>query len=445
MGRKGVQSLAFSGTTLENVAVFPADAFHIWHMRVTDLNANVLPGSGWGETNLGEAWDPTTHTETYTFPWGTVSTQFLQTGDTLNLIVTETNNAGSGVLVDGAEIYPFALHFPQDPKSFSSYTQYAITTIEPGVSIADFGTGVVTSVIPDESVALYGGWKTAGPSTYTPIMTSTPPDGLATFLPHNNAPVQPGGALSYTVSLRFTPEGTPASAADAYASFAATYPSQMTWTDKRAIGTAYLASFTHRHRRCHAARWLPHQSPPLLQRLHRRHHKCHRSEPLSGPPPRAGRIHRHQHRLSRRPGRPSPGTSRANNTRRVPATFAPPTRSPPLPRRWKASSPTPPPPTSARSLDDAYFKIIASAGFKIGLCLRPQVFTPGPNGTASQVSLTGDAAIIANLEAKAKVRLQPLGSDYLLRRLHRRQQRWHTRSSHLRATHHRSPQPPLHP
>ena len=243
-GSKGVQTIAYNSTTLENTALFPGDTFHIWHLKATDLTGNVLSSgqTGWGESNNGESWNSQTKTETYNFSWGSIATQFVQNGNNLDIVVTETNNAGSGIILDGVEIFPFALHFPVDPAGFQGYTQYAITTTAPGVSAADFGTGVVTSVLPKESQPLYGGWKAQGNSTYSPILTSTAPDGLATFLPHNDVPVQPGSSFTYTASLRFTPEGTPATVTDAYASFATTYPSQMTWTDKRILGTAYLAS-----------------------------------------------------------------------------------------------------------------------------------------------------------------------------------------------------------
>ena len=243
-GNKGIQTLSYNGVTLENVGSYPADLFHIFHMKSTDLNGNLVAAGayGWGETNTSESWNASTNTETYTFPWGSISTQFVQSGSNLNMIVTETNHAGSGIIFDGAELYPLALHFPQDPVGFNGYNQYVITTMDPGVSAADFGYGVVTSVLPNESIAMYGGWRGAGTNTYTPFMTTTAPDGLATFLPSNDYPVQPGSSLTYTVSLRFTPEGVAANAADAYASFAATYPSQLHWTDKRIIGTAYLAS-----------------------------------------------------------------------------------------------------------------------------------------------------------------------------------------------------------
>ncbi len=243
-GSKGVQTLTYGGTVLENVGANGSDSFHIWHMKSTDLNGNPISSGqyGWGESNNGTNWNAQTQTETYNFSWGSIATRFVQNGDNLDMIVTETNNAGSGILFDGAEIFPFALHFPSDPAKFNGYTQYSITTTGPGVSVADYGSGVVTSVIPNEAQATYGGWLTQGNNTYAPLMTTTAPDGLATFLPRNDLPVQPGSSLTYTVSLRFTPEGTAANASDAYASFAATYPNQMTWSDKRIIGTAYLAS-----------------------------------------------------------------------------------------------------------------------------------------------------------------------------------------------------------
>ena len=402
-GAKGVQTLSFGSTVLEDVGANPADLFHIWHMRSTDLLGNVVSSGeyGWGESNNGESWNAATNTETYVFAWGTVSTQFVQSGNILNLIVTETNNAGSGIVFDGAEIYPFALHFPQDPGGFFGYTQYAITTLEPGVSVADFGTGVVTSVIPNEAIAMYGGWKAAGTNTYTPLMSTTAPDGLATFLPSNNVPVQPGSSFTYTVSLRFTPEGTPASAADAYASFAATYPSQMTWTDKRIIGTAYLASspagtgditqpggYPTNPRRYFNDPSVDITTPAGLtafqdRMLAQATANAANSASLSAQGVVTWDIEGEQYPQT---------TSYVCSPDQI-AAVAPEMESAIL----DAKSPY-----FGQKLDDAYFKIMTQAGLRVGLCLRPQVFNLAANGTASQVYLTGNSAIIANLETKAR-------------------------------------------
>ena len=111
-GAKAIQTLAYAGVTLEDVRVYPADSFHIWHSKSTDLRGKVMPG--WGENNNGEAWDPVTHTETYLFPWGTIATEFAQHGNTLDVRVVENNHSDSGIVFDGAEIFPFALHFPHD-------------------------------------------------------------------------------------------------------------------------------------------------------------------------------------------------------------------------------------------------------------------------------------------------------------------------------------------
>ena len=195
-------------------------------MKSTDLNGNVLSQGqyGWGENNSGTSWNPQTLTETYNFSWGTVSTQFLQSGNNLDMIVTEVNNPNSGIIFDGAQVFPFAIHFPQMPVGFYGYNQYTNMATEPGVTPADYGSGIVTSVIPDESLPIYGGWLSQGGTTYVPLMTATAPDSLPTYYTFNDVPVQPGHSYTYRVSLRFTPEGIPADSSDAYRSFAQTYP-----------------------------------------------------------------------------------------------------------------------------------------------------------------------------------------------------------------------------
>ena len=401
-GSKGIQTLNFNGINLEDTGLYPSDLFHIWHMKSTDLNGNVVSAGqfGWGENNNGESWNPSTSTETYTFSWGTIAAQFVQSGNNLNIIVTETNNAGSGILFDGAEIYPLIFHFPQDPAGFSGYSQYAITTTDPGVSVADFGSGIVTSVLPNEAVPMYGGWKNAGPATYSPILTSSAPDGLANFLPRNDVPVQPGSSFTYTLSLRFTPEGTPASASDAYASFAATYPSQMTWTDKRIFGTAYLSSsgpgsninqpdgFPTNPRRYFNDPTVDITTPAGLQAFQDRmiaqaQSNANNTRQMNGQGVVTWDLEGEQYPQN---------TSYVCSPDQV-ATVAP---------EMESAITDTTSPWFGQKLDDAYFAIMSGAGLRTGVCLRPQVFTFGSGGTASQVFLATNAAIIANLENKAR-------------------------------------------
>ena len=103
-GSKGVQTLVYNGVTLENTNAYSADVFHIWHMKATDLSRNVLSTGqyGWGESNSGTSWNAQTNTETYNFVWGSISTQFAQSGNNLNVIVTGKRIApGQGFILTG--------------------------------------------------------------------------------------------------------------------------------------------------------------------------------------------------------------------------------------------------------------------------------------------------------------------------------------------------------
>ena len=401
-GAKGIQTISYGGVKLEDVAQYPNDTFHIWHMKATDLSGAPSDNNqaGWGEINNGQSWNAMTQTETYTFNWGAIAVQFVQHGDSLDLVVTETNNPGSGILFDGAEIYPFILHFPHDPVGFNGYSQYAITTIEPGVSVADYGAGVVTSVIPDESQPLYGGWKTSSTAAYSPLMSGTAPDGLPIFAPKNDLPVAPGTTVSYTVSLRFSPEGSSVSAADAYTSFAATYPSQMTWTDKRVIGTVYLASspdgstgvttpggFPTNPRRYFNDPTVDVTTPAGLRAFQARIlNKAADTVTNALALKSQGVI------IWDIEGEQFPqNTSYVCSPDQI-ASVAPEMESVITDQNSGFAG---------QRLDDAYFKIIANAGLRSGVCLRPQVFTRGANGTASQVTLVANADIIRNVENKA--------------------------------------------
>jgi hypothetical protein len=402
-GAKGLQTLSYQGQTLEDVTVNPADSFHIWHMKATGLDGSPLSGGqdGWGEVNNGESWNPSTQTETYTFDWGSISVRFVQRGDNLDLVVTEKNNIGSSIIFDGAEIYPFALHFPTDPLNFNGYSQFLITSTGPGVSAADYGTGVVTSVLPDESVPMYVGWKSAGFNTYTPLMAGTTPDGLPSFLPHSDRPLMPGATLTYSLSLRFTPKGTAAEASDANASFSSTYPSQMTWTDKRIIGTAYLASapvgfsdvtqpggFPTNPRRYFNDPTVDVSTTFGLQAFQSRvlaqaAANVVNTRAMNGQGVITWDIEGEQFPQA---------TSYVCSPDQI-ATVAPEMES--LVTDTNSAY-------YGQKLDDAYFSIMANAGLRTGLCLRPQMFTLAPNGSATQTDLTSNAAIVANLENKAR-------------------------------------------
>ena len=405
-GANGLQTLTYNHVLLENVAALPGDAFHIWHMKATDLNGNLLTGSQytWGEVNDGRSWDSSANTWTYNFVWGTIRLQYVQSGNTLNLITTTTNNAGSGIIFDGASLYPLALNFPTLPATFpaSGSPTFADNVSAPSISTADFGTGEVVAVAPNASLPLYSGFQTTGTGYgYTALISSTSPDSLASFLPHNDRPVQPGQTDTFTISLRFAPTGTSAStlATDVYSSWVQTYPPVLNWNDRRAIGTAYLASspsgsninqsggYPTNPRRYFNDSTVNITTPAGLASFQARilaqaQSNVTNSKLLNAQGAITWDIEGEQYPQD---------TSYVCSPDQI-ATVAP---------EMESIVNVPGSAYNGMKLDDAYFKTMTAAGLRIGICIRPQQFAINADGTAQQTTLP-DSQVAAELVGKVQ-------------------------------------------
>ena len=393
-GPKGVERLSYKGVGLEDLSQDPSDAFHIWHMKATDLKGAVLSKGqyGWGEVNNGRAWNSVTHTWTYNFNWGTISVGFAQSGDTLNMTVTTSNAPASGIIFDGATIYPFALHFPQLPAGFGdrSAAQYSFNVDSPSVLVADYAQGEIASVVPDAARPIYSGFV---PSTeanaYTPIVSTTTPDQLAVFLPHTDRPLRPGQTDTAVVSLRFAPSGAPASslAADVYQKWAGAWPPQLHWADRRIIGTAYLATSP--------------QGDPSLPAGYPNNPRRYfgESDPHHFDVRTAGGLALFQARVLKQAADTMQNLRRLNAQGAItwdiegeqypqPTSYAcSPDQIARLSPEMESIVNTPGSPYLGMKLDDAYFKTMRDAGFKVGVCVRPQHLLLRPSGTAQQVYL----------------------------------------------------------
>ena len=407
-GTEGVQRVSYRGVTLEDLSQTPEDAFHIWHMKITDLQGTVLSTGqyGWGETNNGRQWDAVSKTWTYPFTWGSIRVQFQQNGNTLNMNVTETNAAASGVILDGASIFPFALHFPTLPANFNdaSYPQLSYNTTGPSALAADFGSGLVAAVVPSAAKPVYSGFMPAGKANaYTPLISTTTPDGLASFQPHLDRPVMPGQTDSFTVSLRFAASGTSIAslASDADQSWAKTWPAILAWTDRRLIGTAYLASSPSGDP----------TKPGGYPNNPRRYFNDGQASDFDVTT--AAGLVKFQQRVLDQAKATVTNLQRLNAQGVITwdiegeeypqetsyvcspdqiATIAPEMES--ILQNTSSSY-------NGMKLDDAYFKTIHDAGFRVGVCVRPQQFVRNSNGTATQTYLP-DSQVAAQILRKMK-------------------------------------------
>lgn len=406
-GSNGLQQLSYGGITLEDTSHFAGDAFHIWHMKMTDLQGNPVSGNqyGWGEVNNGRQWDASAHSWTYNFVWGRIQVQYVASGNRLDIVVTEQNLANSGVILDGAVIYPIALHFPQLPANFNDarYIQLSYTTASPGVVTADYGSGEALVVAPDATKPLYTGyWPTGDANAYTAMIASTTPDSLPAFQPHFDRPVQPGQTDTFTVSLRFGSSGTQSTqlATDAYANFAKTFPSQLTWTDRRPIGTVYLSS---------APQTGAANQPGGFPNNPRRYFNDSNASDFDVRTT-AG-VQAFQRRVLQQAqedvtnlralgaqgmvvwdveGEQYPHATTYVCSPDQIAQVAPEMES----VVTESSSPY-----RGLKLDDAYFKTITDAGFRAGVCVRPQHFSVAADGTATQTILSG-TDVLTELQRK---------------------------------------------
>ncbi len=408
-GNNGLQTLTYKGVTLEDLAVSPVDGFHIWHMKMTDLKGNQISSGeyGWGENNDSRRWDVTTETWTYNFVWGSIQVAFQQTGNVLNMNVTETNNSNSGVVLDGAAIYPFVLHMPRLPVGFNDagYAQLAFNTTGPSVTLADFSAGEVAAVVPDAGRPLYSGFLPAGGpgAGYTPLISGTAPDNLASFQPHNDRPVMPGQTDRFTVSLRFAASGTVAGtlAADAYASWAATWPPQVNWADRRIIGTAYLASSP--------------QGDPTKPAGYPNNPRRYFNDANAADfdVTNAAGLVKFQARVLQQAQNTVVNLQRLNaqgvitwdlegeQYPQVTSYVCAPDQMAQVAPEMESVVGVAGSPYVGMKLDDAYFKTMRDAGFRVGVCIRPQHFTVASDGTAQQVYLP-DAQVVAEITRKMK-------------------------------------------
>ncbi len=396
-GATGLERLSYDGLVLADTRKFPEDAFHIWHMKATDLQGKVLTAGdyGWGESAKTRHWDAQTATWLYTFTWGSISARYVQQRESLDVIVTTTNRANSGVIFDGASLYPLTLHFPMLPAGFSNaaYPQLAYNTTGPSVTVADYGQGEIVAVAPEASRPLYSGFFPAdGNTAYTALLSGTTPDGLATFQPHNDRPVQPGQIDQYRLSLRFQPSGSSPSpiAADAYKNWAHSYPPQLHWTDRRAIGTVFLGSSPSGDAH-HAGGY-----PSNPRRYFNDPNPAHVD--ITTP---AGLL-AFQHRVLEQAKTnvanltalgaqggitwDIEGEQFPQETSYVCAPDAIAQIAPEMETTIADKSS----PFAGTRLDDAYFKIMRDAGFRVGVCIRPQHFSIHADGTAQQAFLPTD-------------------------------------------------------
>jgi hypothetical protein len=395
-GNKGIQTLKYNGVTVVN-----GDGLQIWKIKFYDAKAMSSSNpqgvtTGWGETNNGVTMDFANNILTYNFSWGTVKNKYTQTGDTLKIETTVSNNANSPVTVAGLNIILFQINFPTLPANFqnSHFPQLAYNVNGPGVISADFGSGQVVMAQENPTIPLTSGFNSTGTNKYLAVLASTALDGQAVFAPQNDDPVAPGELRTYTNSFRFVPSGTPVAnvAGDVYQNFRNAYPFQINWSDHRAIGALFLSSsapgdprvkagFPTNPRRYFNDAGINIYTTAGLQTfqsgiLSYAQNSVNIIKDVGGQGMITwdieGQEYPHANSYICQPDMLDRVAPEMNSIVNVPGSVY-----------------------NGMKLADAYFKTFKDAGLKIGVCIRPQQFTLHADGTADQVYV--DKSAVADL------------------------------------------------
>lgn len=249
MGPAGLASLKYGGTEL--LWSNPSDSTHgafdggtVWVSRV------VLRQADGTETSL-DAGGPSQisvagRTVTRRFAWGAVRCAFAAQSNRLSLTIRVTNETKDQT-VQAVYLQPLWIKFPQAPQGWNGDPRLTNNLGHPGVVAADYGSGALALCDEEFTRPLILGfpYSTDKPANTTyPVQIASGPTGWLGHLldPYLQRPILLGHSDTYTVSLRFGPSGSTTLASDLDRKFAAAYPSELHWDDRRPLGYCMLSS-----------------------------------------------------------------------------------------------------------------------------------------------------------------------------------------------------------
>ena len=169
-----------------------------------------------------------------TYRWGKLVSSYEAMGNGI-AVITEVRNTGAST-IDAIHWDLMQVRFPRLPEGTGWKDRWSFLAGEPGslpAVLAEWNTGSLATCNEDMSQAVVFGLRpTDKANTYA----------LVVHL--DNAQIKPGGSARYRLAIRLGAAGTPAVslASAAYAGFAKQHPFELNWSDRRAIGTAFLAT-----------------------------------------------------------------------------------------------------------------------------------------------------------------------------------------------------------
>jgi hypothetical protein len=239
MGRSGLTSLK-----CKNVELLRSGDFHVNQALIRKPSGETFEG----DTNGIPRVDAAAHQWTASYQWGEVQVAYSTSQNRLTLDIS-TKNTSSTNTIQGVWYEAFALRFPEKLKEYDGSIPLLEHSVgNPGILRVSYDSGVLVVASEDVSKPLLFGfpWSTNKPdNTVFPFTVHTDRvKSLPDSLPLIDRPIPPGGSDQYRISLRFGRPGDTIMelAQDVYQKYAQAFPSKLNWTDRRPIGAVFLAS-----------------------------------------------------------------------------------------------------------------------------------------------------------------------------------------------------------
>jgi hypothetical protein len=380
-------ALAFDSGGLSSLRVRGAELLSFGDVRVARVQMQDGSGRRFAASlNSSIRVDPKAGKVTRQFAWGDVSAQFTSAPGRLDIALTITNRSAD--TLREASYEPIGLKFPGRVTDYDGVVPLVGHNVgDPTLIGMNWGAGMAALVNEDVVAPLIAGfpWALDKPANTTfPLRICTGRDPmLPDMLPYVDRPIAPGASDTYRLSLRFGARDAGASqlGRDVLQRFAAQFPARMQWKDRRPIGTVFLAT-AGLNSTSNPRGWL------LDRNLN-----VHTPEGTAELKRRILELADSTVRILRNMNAQGAVTWDIEGEEYPAATYAG------DPRRFSDMAP------EIGGIADEYFARIREAGFRVGVCVRPQelVFDPQRH-TAYEREARDPAALLMEKIAWAKSR-----------------------------------------
>lgn len=200
----------------------------------------------------------------YIYNFGEIFFRYKAAGDSLFFDVT-VKNVGTTDTLCGVNIVPLQLKFPQRPAGYQPFFYYYHYNLDaPSVIRANYGSGKMVLSNEEVSNNFFVGLLDANQqngSLYKVWLSAVPFNGMSTNgVPNLELRLAPGKSVTYKIGLRFYPSQTPDEnlGASVLAKYRTSNKLQFTWNDRRPIGALFLSS-AGSNTALNPRAWLPNQ------------------------------------------------------------------------------------------------------------------------------------------------------------------------------------------